>query len=275
MAAISTRAHSLSRPPSHSGSLDSDNDTELDSIDADILDNDYSLPPPSQQSSHLHPQRSSSLDPGKQTRRYVRGFDRPSKRVQVEEKYHFDEFWDHIHRKKKRRPELPALDIDKNGEYDKERTMDRRNGLYNVRAYEIPSHRNSLIDYIRHGWRKNSYTNVHSGWSSPTDPAPSWMQVLSAPRIRRWILIFCVSMSLSWLYWRRYGQDAWIEHQTINNAVNGRMKSDLGYFGTNMLPEFVGMTQVKTLDAQFVPGLRDARRLIFVGDVHGCHEECE
>ena len=60
----------------------------------------------------------------------------------------------------------------------------------------------------------------------------------------------------------------------LNGAVSDRLKSDLGYFGTNMLPEFVGITQVKTLDTYFVPGSRDSRRLIFIGDVHGCREEC-
>ena len=60
----------------------------------------------------------------------------------------------------------------------------------------------------------------------------------------------------------------------LNGAVSGRLKSDLGYFGTNMLPEFVGITQVKTLDTYFVPGSRDSRRLIFIGDVHGCRDEC-
>ena len=153
--------------------------------------------------------------------------------------------------------------------------MGLRNGIHGARAYEIPSHRHSLIDSIRQGWRKNSYNNLHSGWSSPSDPVPPWMQMLSAPRIRRWILILCVSVSLLWLYWRQYGHNAWTEHKTLSNAVNGRLNSDLGFFGTNMLPEFLGMTQVKTLDTKFVPGLAGSRRLIFIGDIHGCYEECE
>lgn len=271
MTANSTRALSLPWDPSTSDSLDSDDDTDIDSIDADILDTGYRLPPSDSQSSQQHPECSPSLAPSTQTRNDVRRALRPSKEIQAE-KYQFDEFWDHFSRKKRRRPNSLAL------KKHVDRAMDGPNGLHNARAYEIPSYRHSLVDSIRHGWRKNSYHNVHSGWSSPsspTDPAPSWTQVLSAPRIRRWFLIFFVSISLSWLCWKRYGQDAWTERTTLNNAVNGRMNSNLGYFGTNKLPQFVGMTQLKTLDTHFVPGATNSRRLIFVGDVHGCHEECE
>ena len=260
-------AHSLPPHPSSSPSLESDYDTDIDSVHADILENDYCYP-----SSETHyspyqpPQPISPLD---------QPFGKEPLRV-AGQKEHFDESWDHFHRKrKKRRPALPSLDMDKDRAYDIEHTMGRCNGAHGARAYEIPSHRHSLVDSIRQGWRKNSYNNLHSGWSSPADPVPPWMQVLSAPRIRRWILISCLSVCLLWLYWRKYGEHAWTEHRTLNNAVNGRINSDLGFFGTNMLPEFLGMTQVKTLNTKFVPGLAGSRRLIFIGDVHGCYEECE
>ena len=271
MTATFTGALLLPRRPSLSDSLDSDNDTDIDSVDADLLDTDYRLPLSNQQFPQQNSQRSPSLAPGTsrtQPRSDVRRAVRPFKEVQAE-KYHFDEFWDHFSRKKRKKPD--SLVLDKHVD----RAMDGRSGLYNARAYEIPRHRHSLVDSLRHGWRNNSYHNLDSGWSNPTDPAPSWTQVLSAPRIRRWILIFLVSISLSWLYWERYGQDAWTERTTLNNAVNDRMNSNLGFFGTNKLPQFIDMTQVKTLDTHFIPGATGSKRLIFVGDVHGCHEECK
>lgn len=258
--------HSLPRHPPPSPSLESDYDTDIDSVDANILDNDYCYPSFEKHSPYQPPQPNSSLEHphGKKPLRVA------------EEKQYSNEFLDHYHRKrKKRRPALPSLDMDKQRAYDIEHTMGTCNGIHGARAYEIPSHRHSLVDSIRQGWRENSYNNLHSGWSSPTDPVPPWMQVLSAPRIRRWILISCVSVCLLWLYWRQYGHNAWTEHKTLNNAVNGRINSDLGFFGTNMLPEFLGMTQVRTLNSKFVPGLAGSRRLIFIGDVHGCYEECE
>ena len=265
-----------SNPPSPSASLDCDHDTDIDSVDADILEHHYSPPPPDQISPHQpprqhHPPRHSSLAPDEQTYTDLKTRESPaSESPAASEKYEFDEFWDQFHKKRRRKPDLPALNTYNNPEHGFDGIMDGRRGSYNARAYPMPHNRQTLIPFVRNGWQ----TNVHSGWSSPTDHTPSWSQVLSAPRIRRWIVVFFVSLSLSWLYWRRYGVAAWTEHQMLSGAVSDRLKSDLGYFGTNMLPEFVGITQVKTLDTYFVPGSRDSRRLIFIGDIHGCHDEC-
>ena len=40
-----------------------------------------------------------------------------------------------------------------------------------------------------------------------------------------------------------------------------------------MRPEFLDMIQVKTLDQDLVPAREDQRRLIVIGDVHGCSDE--
>ena len=185
--------------------------------------------------------------------------DRLTSASQADEKYYFDEFWDNFHRKRKRRSGLPALDTYNDSDCSFDGTMNGRRRSYNARAYELPHQRPTLVQFVKNGWQAQ---NTHSGWSSPTELAPSWTQILSAPRIRRWIIIVLVSVSLLWLYWRRYWMDAWTEHRTLGDAVNGRLRSDLGYFGTNMLPEFVGMTQLKTLDTSFVPGPKDSKRLI-------------
>ena len=265
---------STSDPSTPSASLDFDRDTDIDSVDANILEHHYSLPPPDQHSPHQplrqHPPRHSSLAPDEQTYLDLITPESPAPESPPNEKYEFDEFWDQFHKKRRRKPDLPVLNTYNNPEYGFDGIMDGRRGPHNARAYEAPHNRRTLIPFVRNGWQ----ANMHSGWSSPTDHTPSWTQVLSAPRIRRWIFVFFVSLSLSWLYWRRYGVDAWAEHRMLNGAVSGRLKSDLGYFGTNMLPEFVGITQVKTLDKYFVPGSRDSRRLIFIGDVHGCRDEC-
>lgn len=274
MDATLTGADSTSEPSSPSASLDFDRDTDIDSVDANILEHHYSPPPPDQDSPHQslrqHPPRHSSLAPDEQTYPDRKTPEFSASESPANEKYEFDEFWDQFHKKRRRKPDLPVLNTYNNPEYGFDGIMDGRRGPHNARAYEAPHSRHTLIPFVRNGWQ----ASMHSGWSSPTDHTPSWTQVLSAPRIRRWILVFFVSLSLSWLYWRRYGVDAWAEHRMLNGAVSGRLKSDLGYFGTNMLPEFVGITQVKTLDKYFVPGSRDSRRLIFIGDVHGCRDEC-
>lgn len=54
-----------------------------------------------------------------------------------------------------------------------------------------------------------------------------------------------------------------------------------GWFGSNALPGFSDMAHIQTLDARLLPGEKKAwfrrskRRLIIVGDVHGCKDECK
>lgn len=61
-------------------------------------------------------------------------------------------------------------------------------------------------------------------------------------------------------------------------------KADVGgWFGSNSVPRFDDLTQIASLDPALVPGAetqgsksgsRSQKRLIVVGDVHGCKEEC-
>jgi hypothetical protein len=50
-----------------------------------------------------------------------------------------------------------------------------------------------------------------------------------------------------------------------------------GGFGINVRPEFAGLLQVQYLDSKLVPGATHGspKRLIVVGDVHGCKAERE
>jgi len=52
----------------------------------------------------------------------------------------------------------------------------------------------------------------------------------------------------------------------------------MAVFGSNRRPGFADMVMMRTLDSYLVPGMvagNENRRLIFVGDVHGCKEELE
>lgn len=58
----------------------------------------------------------------------------------------------------------------------------------------------------------------------------------------------------------------------------GGSKTGFGSFGTNMRPEFGGMVHLRSLGDDYgVSGLgrNDKSRLVVVGDVHGCIDECE
>lgn len=143
---------------------------------------------------------------------------------------------------------------------------------YRDRRYSRP-----LLEYVRNDWRNNLYAD--SSPSSPTfsdeDP-PSLLQILSAPRFRRYAIEFLSIMSLLsfiWATWIGWVQPARLENKALNESLNLTMSEGHVLFGHNMTPAFLGMMQLKTLDKKLVPQKEDRRRLVLVGDVHGCHDE--
>ena len=66
----------------------------------------------------------------------------------------------------------------------------------------------------------------------------------------------------------------WNEHTLLRGSLDERMKTGVGWFGANMRPKFSDITQLSEMDAALLPtGGRHGRRLIVIGDVHGCHDE--
>lgn len=271
--------------PSSSASLDSDNDTDLDSIEAEIQSHGYRLPLPDQrflqQPPHQYapPERYSSLRPDIE---YDYGDVRPHSsqqyRLSGEGKQCFDHFWTEFHDKgRQRRAQAPGIRIDTERSVDDIMNERHYQGKrYDVRAYEFPRHRQPLVNLARNGRHSGSRASNHSAWSyDDSDPSsPTLSQVLSAPRPRRWLMILCTWIIFLTVYWRQYGAEVWYEHKTLSSVIQDKIQSNLGYFGTNILPEFVGMTHLKTLDEALVPRSGNKRRLIIVGDVHGCVDEC-
>ena len=64
-----------------------------------------------------------------------------------------------------------------------------------------------------------------------------------------------------------------MENKALNEALNETMGKGQMLFGHNMTPAFLGMVQLQTLDKSLVPREGNERRLVIVGDVHGCHDE--
>lgn len=267
-------------PPSCT-SFDSDDDTEIDSHDAEVLGHDVHMHLPRPQSPRfVYPERRSSLYPD--AHNVHADISRRSlipHHLSGEEKQYFDNFWADFHEKRKQRQAQASAD-QSNAPYRADLEMDDRyyvDGHHDARAYQRARHRPPLVNLIRNGWQRDSpnsslpdiMKDPHSNW-------PTLLRFLSAPRPRRWAILLLTSCIVLWIYWSRQGADvaeAWNEHRIIHNAVSGRRKSDLGWFGTNMLPEFVGMAHLKQLENDLVPRAGNDRRLIFVGDVHGCHDE--
>lgn len=185
-----------------------------------------------------------------------------------DEKY-FQAYWAHIRNQRRSDPlSLPLVPYT-DADYG---IMDEKNQYslppQNARAY---SHsRRPLIDFIQNEWQ---HTIGSTGPSPTARSFPTWNQVLTAPRFRRYAVVFLVG-TLCWVNWVLWAGELWREHELLRDAVKGKARPGTGFFGANMRPTFQDMIQLKTIDESLVPKKGGNGRLIVVGDVHGCHDEC-
>lgn len=152
---------------------------------------------------------------------------------------------------------------------------DHRLPQHNAKAYQTHRKRRPLIDLIRNEWQNSPYTSSSSSPTSPGYSTPNWIQVLRAPRFRRYAIVILGILSLIWGNWHYWAGPQWTEHRLLYESLNERIKTGGGWFGENIRPEFLDMIHVKTLDQGLIPQQDDGNRLIVVGDVHGCHDECK
>lgn len=153
------------------------------------------------------------------------------------------------------------------------RNNDYRIPQHDARAYQSYQKRRPLIDLIRNEWKNTSYTPSSSSPGSPGYASPNWIQVCLAPRVRRYVLFLVMLLSLTWGNWHYWAGPTWTEHRLLSQSLSGRMKTGEGWFGENTRPEFLDMVHVKTLDQGLIPAGEDRRRLIVIGDVHGCSDD--
>ena len=89
------------------------------------------------------------------------------------------------------------------------------------------------------------------------------------------VLLFLMTSLLLYACWwspRRVRDDA------LKQRLDGSRLSRLGTYGVNLSPIFNDMVQIARLDQSLVPSMDKSgpsrtRRLVFVGDVHGCKLE--
>ena len=150
--------------------------------------------------------------------------------------------------------------------------ISRHAHAYRDRRYSRP-----LLEYVRNEWRNDLYAD-----SSPSSPTlsdletPSLLQILSAPRFRRYAIEFLAIMSFltfAWTIWIGWIEPARLENKALNESLNETMREGQMLFGHNLTPAFLGMVQLKTLDKELLPQQGNGKRLVMVGDVHGCHDE--
>ncbi|KAJ5948822.1 Molybdenum cofactor biosynthesis MoeB [Penicillium verhagenii] len=141
-----------------------------------------------------------------------------------------------------------------------------------------------LIDSVRNAWQPPSNNN---SVSPEHDKHPPWLQmalsIAAAPRFRRYVVVYMILFLLSWFGWTMFLYPRLEERSALLHSLNPASKVELGgWFGSNSLPRFDDLIQIRTLDSDLLPVARlegvDAaslkeKRLIVVGDVHGCKEE--
>lgn len=247
---------------SSSDFIDDDSSGESDSpMPSSDLSIDHRHYPPRQSS-----QINSTYPHNASTEPYRRG-----ESIVDEEKY-YKAYWAKVHEMRRHDsqslPLVPYTDRDFG-------IMDEKNEYHapprNARAYPDFPQRRPLINYIHNEWRNSS----HSYGKSPTERnITSWTQVLSAPLFRRSALIFLLILSLLWGNWKLWVQSEWQEHTYLNNALHGPLKPGLSKFGSNVRPAFRDMIHMRTLNQKLIPQKGDTKRLIVIGDVHGCVKEC-
>ncbi|KAL9099354.1 MAG: hypothetical protein Q9163_005130 [Psora crenata] len=138
----------------------------------------------------------------------------------------------------------------------------------NAYAYQQSNRPRPLIDYITNEWKTTPYT-YPSTTSFDLSEAPTWVQICFAPRVKRSMLIFLVLFLLVWGNWKTWAGD----HQRLRASSKQRLKNPGEWFGVNMGPEFLDVVQVETLADDLLPNMAEEKRLIIIGDVHGCNDE--
>ncbi|KAI9929967.1 hypothetical protein ASPWEDRAFT_35200 [Aspergillus wentii DTO 134E9] len=157
------------------------------------------------------------------------------------------------------------------------------NGFYHSNnKMGIYEYTRPLINYVRDEWQ-NKAQFVHTNTSMTTSASPRWVHMLyslvSASYFRRYLVALVFLLVTAWIGWRlvlspRLGESASLSAQSKNVAG--------GWFGTNAMSKSDRLIRLKTLDPSLLPAHiapaadePSSRRLVFVGDVHGCKYELE
>ncbi|KAB8074341.1 Metallo-dependent phosphatase-like protein [Aspergillus leporis] len=156
----------------------------------------------------------------------------------------------------------------------------------NTSSSRLTKYTRPLINYVRNEWQTNpKYTSLPTtNTDNTTSYCPRWMQMLgsivAAPRFRRYVVVYLTVLISCFVGWKFVLSPRLEEQAAILYSLDPQTKEDAdGWFGANMLPTFEDMVQLRALEPSLLPAETVAelsgKRLIFIGDVHGCRVELE
>ncbi|KAH8423472.1 putative serine/threonine-protein phosphatase [Aspergillus melleus] len=162
-------------------------------------------------------------------------------------------------------------------------------GLYHQSgpSYRLARFTRPLIDYVRNEWQMGTkYSHLPTSTSERPE-SPRWVQmitsIVTAPRFRRYVVVYLTLLISCFVGWKFVLSPRLEEHSALLRSLDPNVKDEVGgWFGANALPTFDNIVQLRDLDPSYLPAEKAAepnqlnqRRLIMIGDVHGCKEELE
>ncbi|KKZ63702.1 protein phosphatase [[Emmonsia] crescens] len=107
--------------------------------------------------------------------------------------------------------------------------------------------------------------------------------LVSAPRFRRYIVVYVVMLWICLGSWIGLVYPRLKEHNELSRALDSKARERVGgWFGSNALPKFSDLVYLRSLDPALLPSDKKPtadnpkhKRLIVIGDVHGCLDELE
>lgn len=110
-------------------------------------------------------------------------------------------------------------------------------------------------------------------WEDPDSLVNTLATFFKNRRVRRTMLAVTLLLSGLFFYYMTALRPVWMEESRMQDSFN----EPLGTFGMQDWKKFPDITQIVEMEADVLPGgVHDAdglRRLVFVGDVHGCDRE--
>jgi hypothetical protein len=113
-------------------------------------------------------------------------------------------------------------------------------------------------------YAKEEDSLIHPEWKALVQRSTSRIP----RRVQRYSVLYLVLLVALWVGWKVYFGEQYKVYREEMNAMDTEPEHA---YGTNMRPQFKDIIHMKTMDERHLP--KDEKRLVFVGDVHGCIDE--